>query len=211
MSRVVAFDLGGVLVDVVKDHLDVFAGDAFFGDRHDVFSRGGIDEDAWVAAVAHDIGSSSGSGIASSKNGNDVDNSDHVRAAWEQVVSWSSGGLALLRTTAALGPVRLWSNTDPIHWRVLQHGLRSFSGSGISGDFDDVATLSFRCGFMKPDPRFYAAALGNDDPGDVLFLDDRAENVAAAIAMGVNAVVVHGVDEAAVAIAGWRDGAGRRR
>ena len=192
MSRVVAFDLGGVLVDVVKDHLDVFAGDAFFGDRHDAFSTGGIDENAWIAAVAADV---------------DKD-ADVVRAAWERVVCWSPGGLALLRAMAAQGPLRLWSNTDPIHWRVLQHALRRFSGGS---DFDDVATLSFRCGFMKPDPLFYAAALGTDDPGDVLFLDDRAENVAAAIVVGVNAVVVHGVDEAAAAIAGWRDDAGRRR
>lgn len=179
MSRVVAFDLGGVLVDVVKAHLDVF-GDACFGDRHDAFAIGRIAADDWVAAVAGDV-----------DEGRDV-----VRAAWERVVRWSPGGLALLRATASLGPVRVWSNIDPIHWRVLQESL------GTS--FDDVATLSFRCGFLKPDPRFYAAALGDDDSRDVLFLDDRSENVAAACAVGIDAVVVGGVNEAAAAIAARR-------
>jgi FMN phosphatase YigB (HAD superfamily) len=181
MSRIVAFDLGGVLVDVAKDHLDGF-GDAFFGDRHDALSTGGLDADAWVAAVASDVDESA----------------DVVRAAWQRVVRWSPGALGLLQATALRGPLRVWSNTDPIHWQVLQEKL---VGAFDPRAFDDVATLSFRCGFMKPDPRFYAAALGNDDPGDVLLLDDRKENVAAACAVGIDAVVVHGVAEAAAAIA----------
>jgi 2-haloacid dehalogenase len=46
-------------------------------------------------------------------------------------------------------------------------------------------------GVMKPDPRFFELALGRFDltPEETLFTDDKAENVAAAVAVGVPATI----------------------
>lgn len=179
--KIVAFDLGGVVVDVDKSHLrGLGAADvvdaAFFvgaaGDRHDALSTGALAADAYCAAVANDLGV-------------DVDT---VRDAWRRVVRWSQGGRELVREVAAVTTTLFWSNTDPIHWREL--GLP-----------DDRCT-SFRLGFMKPDPRYFAGALvvAGVDAADVVYVDDLAENVAAAREFGVDAVVVSGVDEARAAI-----------
>ena len=95
--------------------------------------------------------------------------------------------VALLAACAARVTTHVWSNTDPIHWRVL--------GPAI----DDVvahAATSFRLRAAKPDDRFYRAALRGLDPARVLFLDDRDDNVAAARAVGIDAVVCTSVDDA---------------
>ncbi|GGD07869.1 HAD family hydrolase [Aquisalinus flavus] len=65
-------------------------------------------------------------------------------------------------------------------------------------DFRDVI-ISAKEKMIKPDPRIYAIALermGNPDPAEVLFIDDRQDNVDAAIAAGMKAV--HFTDAAAL-------------
>jgi FMN phosphatase YigB (HAD superfamily) len=164
---IVAFDLGGVLVDVDRRALDVLGQQTraalFAGDRHDRFTTGLLDVDEWTS----------------------IGDRAQVHAAWTAVVAWSAGGLALLQETAAHTPCLLWSNTDPLHWQALE--------ASVVVDVD--VSLSFRLGVAKPDPRFFALALAGRDPASVLFLDDREENVAAAVAAGVDAVLCRGVAE----------------
>ncbi len=173
---VVAFDLGGVVVDVDKSHLAAMGNPdhtaaAFFGARHDALSTGALSADDYCRAVAADLGC----GV------------DTVRDAWRGVVGWSAGGRALVDDVKARADVRFWSNTDPIHAAAL--GLE-----------DASAWTSFAVGFMKPDPRYFARVLDGGDAKDVIYVDDRADNVAAAREFGVDAAVVSGVDEARAAI-----------
>lgn len=184
-----AFDLGGVVVDVdlvglstLGDH-DVVEG-ALFGDgRHDAVSVGALSGEAFAEAAAARLG------IATAD----------VVAAWQRVVRFSAGGLALVKETARDHPVAIWSNTDPLHWGVL--------GGALEQVAVDVAP-SFRLGCMKPDPAYFARALARLDvaSSDVLFIDDRQDNVDAARTAGVVAVQVRGVDAARSAIAAWRAG-----
>jgi glucose-1-phosphatase len=177
--RVVAFDLGGVVVDV--DH-GVLAGlgprhhveAALFGEgRHDDLTTGDLDGDAFVraaaAALAWDV--------------------DVVARHWRSVVRFSDGGLALVEAVARVRQVAVWSNTDPLHWGELGPALEAIAV--------DVAP-SFRIGTMKPRADYFVRALARLDvaPAEVLFLDDRADNVEAARALGIDAVVVRGVDGA---------------
>lgn len=65
--------------------------------------------------------------------------------------------------------------------------------------FDPLVDRS-ATGALKPDPRAYAAALGalgDPDPGDVVFLDDMPRNVAGAREAGLTAVWVDLEDPAA--------------
>jgi FMN phosphatase YigB (HAD superfamily) len=181
MRRVVAFDLGGVVVDVDFAALDVLMDGprdvverAFFmgnqGDRHDRLTVGTLSGDDYVAEVAADLGLAV----------------DVVRAAWASVVRFSPGGLELIAEVAAVVPVAIWSNTDPIHWSVLSTSLSLAV---------DVAP-SFVLGAMKPQPAYFARALSRLPAGaEVFFVDDRADNVAAAVQAGVQAQVVRGVEQ----------------
>ncbi len=73
------------------------------------------------------------------------------------------------------------SNTCPAHWQfLLDEGYPS-----LRGPFDQLI-LSYEHGSMKPDRRLYEIARDSAgvDPGSILFLDDRLENVAAAKSCG---------------------------
>jgi putative hydrolase of the HAD superfamily len=173
---VVAFDLGGVLVDVQKGHLAALGDaptidDAFHGDAHDALSTGQLSGTAFAARAA---------GVLAVEL-------EVARAAWARVVSWLPGGRALLSSCAARITTHVWSNTDPLHWSVL--------GPAIDGVVARVAT-SFALGVAKPDRRFFARALAGAAPERVLFVDDRLDNVEAARELGIRAVRCDGVDEA---------------
>lgn len=55
------------------------------------------------------------------------------------------------------------------------------------GRFFDTMVVSWEVGFLKPDPAIYRLALERlaVDAGEALFVDDRAENVAAAEVVGL--------------------------
>jgi putative hydrolase of the HAD superfamily len=77
------------------------------------------------------------------------------------------------------------SNPCESHWRFI---LAHFKGL-FPGAFD-VLALSFRLGAAKPDERIFARAaeLAGVAPGDILYCDDIAANVAAARRVGFDAV-----------------------
>lgn len=181
-----AFDLGGVVVDVdlsvlldlgPRERVDA----AFFGhDRHERLSVGTMSAGAFCADVAADL---------------DV-SADDVANCWRRVVRFSAGGLELIESTARQHPVLIWSNTDPLHWSVLGPALTSLA---------TAVSPSFLVGHMKPEAAYFARALdaagtGADPASSVVFVDDRADNVAAATALGINAIVVRGVAAARAAI-----------
>jgi HAD superfamily hydrolase (TIGR01509 family) len=79
----------------------------------------------------------------------------------------------------------LASNTNPIDFEAI----RSAYPDALA-PFGDRLFLSHEMGLMKPDPRYYTAIaerLGVS-PGACAFIDDRADNVAAARAVGMRAI-----------------------
>lgn len=95
----------------------------------------------------------------------------------------------LLDLRAAGVPTAILSNVPADIWHCLRerHGWLHAPA---------VATVSFQAGAVKPEPAIYhrcLAALGVG-PGQALFVDDRAENVAAARRLGLRArrVTRHG-------------------
>lgn len=77
------------------------------------------------------------------------------------------------------------SNTNSIHWRFVTSGRFPFLGEL----FEQYVT-SFEAGSMKPDPVIYQQAVGRIALAapQVFFVDDRSENVAGAVAQGLDAV-----------------------
>jgi len=85
----------------------------------------------------------------------------------------------------------LLSNMPREQW----HGLAPRFGEWLP--YLDEVTLSFELGTAKPDVRIYRHCLERlgVEPEEALFVDDRAENVAAARALGMHAVQYTGVDD----------------
>jgi putative hydrolase of the HAD superfamily len=84
----------------------------------------------------------------------------------------------------------LISNTNHLHFEWLDELL------GLRSRFETV-TLSHELGCLKPAPDIYHAALRDAQcpPERAIFIDDLAENVAAAEAVGMRGVRFEGVDK----------------
>lgn len=123
--------------------------------------------------------------------------------------TYSSGQLAEMNA----GDVRLWGglNEPMIQWVLRLHeagvrtGILSNMGDrmaeGLSARFDWIGGFHHRVWshelkMRKPDPAIYAesaAGLGVE-PAKILFIDDKRENTAAAIAFGMQAIVYEDFD-----------------
>jgi putative hydrolase of the HAD superfamily len=103
------------------------------------------------------------------------------RASWLRL---QAGTVALIEDLAAAGqPLALLSNAPD----ELAEAIRGLSIAPYFGH------LLFSCQLKsaKPDPACYNRALGTlgANAGDVVFIDDRSENVTAAAAMGLRSVL----------------------
>jgi HAD superfamily hydrolase (TIGR01509 family) len=92
------------------------------------------------------------------------------------------GATELLRSLR--GKIRLacLSNNNSVHWGRLCEAF------GVDQEFD-ATYLSHEIGIMKPDPRAYEHVLARErvTPQETVFIDDNADNVAAARVLGIDA------------------------
>jgi HAD superfamily hydrolase (TIGR01509 family) len=83
------------------------------------------------------------------------------------------------------------SNTSCDHWAWVNERFPRMMG------LFPLRALSFALKLMKPDPAIYARAaeMCATPPGEIFFVDDRPDNVAAANAAGWDAVVFTGAEQ----------------
>jgi len=119
---------------------------------------------------------------------------DAFDAAWCALLVLLPRTAGLVAELARDHRLFLLSNTDSIHMSAVRHRCADWLGR-FSGLF-----LSYEEHLLKPEPAFFERALARFDldPAACLFLDDRAENVAAARALGIAAerVTTVGLDRA---------------
>ncbi|MDP2359994.1 MAG: HAD family phosphatase [bacterium] len=110
---------------------------------------------------------------------------DRLRQAWNALIGEADPAVADLARRAAAGGLRvgLLSNTDPWHWEAAARQLPF-------REFDPLG-LSFELAALKPDPAIFRNVLAAGDPElprprpeEILFVDDRAENLVAAAQAG---------------------------
>jgi len=112
-----------------------------------------------------------------------------VRAAWLDLFEPIDAMLEFARR--ARGPYRtfLLSNVGDLHWLELDraYGLHTLT---------DASLPSYTTGFIKPQREIYALAERHFalEPASTVFIDDRANNVAAAKARGWHALQHHDVE-----------------
>ena len=181
---VVMFDLGGVLVDVDNPRLvsslallyrrtvaEVETRVFDSGLKH-AFDSGRLTPDAFHQAVSDALERS------------DVDGA-RFAATWCDIFTERHATTALLPGLATKVKLLVGSNTDPLHAGFLRDTHRWT-------DCFAEAWLSFEAGVCKPEVAFWQGALEHfgHAPEEVLFLDDRPENIASAALLGLRTVHV---------------------
>jgi putative hydrolase of the HAD superfamily len=92
-------------------------------------------------------------------------------------------------------PLGLLSNTNEAHWQYVSRGRYGLIPSAF-----DVLALSYELKAMKPDPMifFRAAELAGVPPREIFYVDDRADNLAAAREVGYHTVLYSTTSELVV-------------
>ena len=109
---------------------------------------------------------------------------EELHALWISMFEPDQRMLALARQLSGSRRVYLLSNIGELHWSQLSREYRLDAlGHG--------AALSYLAGVMKPAAGIYAYAEQRFalTPGRTVFIDDRAENIAAARARGWHGIV----------------------
>jgi glucose-1-phosphatase len=189
--RVVLFDLGGVLVRLggVAALQDL----AGMVDETEVWTR-------WLACEwvrRFERGGCSASDFATGVVTDwrlPISADDFLERFREWPAGLYEGALELIESVRHQAPVGCLSNTNGLHWDVMQEW-------GLASAFDHVF-LSYRMGLVKPDREVFeqvARALGVA-AAQVIFLDDNAINVDQAAITGFDASQVRGIDDARQAL-----------
>lgn len=109
---------------------------------------------------------------------------DELRQQWLGMFTPHADMIRLAQQVTAQHGVYLLSNIGDLHWEhlLVRHGLAGI-GHG--------ALASFHAGVMKPDGAIYEQAEKKFGlvPARTVFIDDRAENIAAARARGWHGIV----------------------
>lgn len=176
-DRAVLVDIGGVLlVDAVSEVAAAWAPRldrseesflaAVFGGNDEQVLVGRVTEDQWWDVVGARLG------IAPATL-------TELRRALASAGEWSDALVGCLRRLRPATKTAVVANA----WPYLRARLRR---DGIADLFDEIV-LSCEVGWAKPDPRIYQLTLERLGAlaGDALFVDDMADNVAAAESIGI--------------------------
>jgi putative hydrolase of the HAD superfamily len=188
LIKAVIFDLGRVLVDVNVRRLQQFfieqtgSDDVQQAMRHVManpvmaqFNTGQIEPRAFYQSLCIDYRLNL--------------SFEEFTLRWCDIFEPVKGMEGVVETLSKQVTLGLLSNTDPLHWGhvrshypIMRYFLRP--------------TLSFEIGVMKPHPEIYAAAAKHVAvmPSECYFVDDLAENVRGARAVGMRALQFEGVD-----------------
>jgi HAD superfamily hydrolase (TIGR01509 family) len=121
---------------------------------------------------------------------------DAFLAIWSSHFSEEPEMAPLIRALARHHRVVLFSNINPAHWAHVTAHYPAVTEA-------HRAYLSYELGLTKPDPESFRRVLASEDCrlGDALFIDDRAVNVAAAVALGLDGLVFTGAGPLRAALA----------
>lgn len=124
-------------------------------------------------------------------------NDRQIWQAWDSfLVGIPAARLDLLLRLKEHYRLLLLSNTNYIHWFRAQNDLFLYRGHTVS-DFFEHTFLSFEMGLAKPDEAIFRAVVAQSGlcPERTLFVDDSAENCAAARRLGLKAFCPHTPNE----------------
>ena len=128
---------------------------------------------------------------------------DYYYSAWNQMIlDFPENRMQMLRELRSKYRLLLMSNINITH---LRHIKRMLQLNQQSPDFEilfDKLYLSFECGMRKPELEFFQFILQQEHliADECLFIDDRQENIDAAIQLGIHTHLHNPADEIANSI-----------
>jgi len=200
--RFVYFDLGNILVSFDRNRVCVAVADLFGGSTSradEVLHRGGLQEDLEWGRIDE---------LEFSRRLHDrflIDQTatrpdvplEKIRRAISDMFAPIEAMAGVVRQVRELGlPIGILSNTCQAHW----DWVLAQQWDVTAGPFD-VAVLSYQSKSMKPDATIYqhaeqhARRIAGATPEQILFVDDRPENVEAARRRGWISEVCLGTDQ----------------
>ena len=112
---------------------------------------------------------------------------DEYREHWCGALVRSPAMEVLFEQVLATRRVCILSNTNDLHWMYTAERFQLIQRA-------EVTLTSYECGLYKPEPAIYRLALERfeiKNPATALFIDDKPENVEAAVGVGMEASMVH--------------------
>ena len=181
MAKTVIFDLGGVLVQLDWDRVcGEFS--ALSGRENEFVRREVINGPIGRSTMIGQLGPCEFHRSLCDRLGVDLGYADFVDT-WNSLLSANESIVPLVEQLQAGHQLVLASNTDLIHFT---HAMENF---GVLRLFDRHF-LSYEMGLLNPDVAFFQHLLQAlaIPAGDCVFIDDRADNIAAAASVGIVAV-----------------------
>jgi putative hydrolase of the HAD superfamily len=186
---VILFDVGGVLLTNGWDHAERAAAMAHFGlDRAPFEARHAAPNDAWERDVIPVKAYLDSTVFYESRP---FSHDDFIAFMLTQSKLLPDGALGILGELAASDHYLLGALNNEARetneYRFRKFGLRKLFR---------VALSSCYLGLRKPDLAIYKRALDilGREPERILFIDDREENIAGAVAAGMHGVQFHGAE-----------------
>lgn len=190
----IIFDLGGVLLDIVPEAtLDALrnlgVGEHLLTDGLNVRNEllqglecGSVSPEEMYCTVAELMGVVCSPAVR-----------ERIKAAWCAMLGEAAiEKFRYLRDLRKRGyKVFLLSNTNAVHWEVIEERLKALEERPIEDYFDGVY-LSFKMHACKPEIAIFEQLLATEgiNADDCLFLDDSRDNCAAASSLGIAAHVM---------------------
>lgn len=118
---------------------------------------------------------------------------EHIIDAWNTLLlDIPADRIELLQELNKNYRLFLLSNTSPIHIRKVNQILFETAGISDLNELFEKVYYSYELGCMKPDAIIYEKVLEDASilPEESLFLDDNADNIAGALAAGINSIHV---------------------
>lgn len=116
---------------------------------------------------------------------------EQITAAWNTIlVNYPIAKFELLEKLKHHYKVFALSNINEIHAHSLDVVAQQSLNKNSFRDFFHHAYYSHEMGYRKPEPEIYTTVLREQQlqPFETLFFDDKAENVEAALAQGIQAI-----------------------
>jgi len=118
---------------------------------------------------------------------------EHIIDAWNTLLlDIPADRIELLQELNKNYRLFLLSNTSPIHIRKVNQILFETAGISDLSELFEKVYYSYELGCMKPDAIIYEKVLEDAGilPEESLFLDDNADNIAGAVAVGITSIHV---------------------
>ncbi len=188
----IIFDLGDVILNIdvpvaslsfaklsgleQSEILTIFSENELFRQ----FETGSLDEDGFRNLIRKLV--------------NFPDWTDHViDTAWNSLLlDLPAERVDLIKKLRSKYRLFLLSNTSSIHITQVNKILEASTGHKSLEELFDKVYVSYEMGLMKPDPNIYLQLLAEQQivAAETLFLDDNADNIKAAAALGIETIHV---------------------